>query len=456
MTKGHAAWRMELYGYSGILLCTNTAAGCGHEAMDPQMLEPWGPPSRRGESSCRHPCIAAVTIASSLLHAGLQLGLFGDSGTRTCGGAAASYGHEELDAQTFASWGISYLKYDNCNAVKKDNAGVQQQFAVMRDALNKTGRRIVYAIDDWGVTNPWQYGMGVANSWRTTAGLVESGEPANWDNIIRGLDNNAGLGRFAGPGGWNNMDFLAIGEPLSEELTMDEIRSHFALWAIAKSPLFISADLRQITKDALGVLQSDELIAINQDPLGVPGDLIWKQGSDEIWGTGLSAGARAVVMLNRHFDEDPMFDNSSITLHWHHLGWEPDMPATVRDLYAKKDLGLFTRNFTWIVPQHGVLAIKLTPSKYVNNFDQWRPWDCGIETDTGTHGVWACFSHTALDKPMLFGYVPVTSTIAAGMGSVIALLAVAVVGLGVGWRLAVTRSRKAYKKWGEEVLILDA
>lgn len=120
MTKGHAAWRMELFGYSGILLRTNTAAGCGHEAMDLQMLEPWGPPSRRGESSCRHPCIFAVTIASSLLHAGLQLGLFGDSGTRTCGGAAASYGHEELDAQTFASWGISYLKYDNCNAVKKD------------------------------------------------------------------------------------------------------------------------------------------------------------------------------------------------------------------------------------------------------------------------------------------------------------------------------------------------
>ena len=91
-----------------------------HAAMHPQRLEPWKPPSRRKDSPCRQPCIVAVMPASSFLHAGLQLGLFGDSGTRTCGGAAASYGHEELDAQTFASWGISYLKYDNCNAVKKD------------------------------------------------------------------------------------------------------------------------------------------------------------------------------------------------------------------------------------------------------------------------------------------------------------------------------------------------
>ena len=66
--------------------------------------------------------------------------------------------------------------------------------------------------------------------------------------------------------------------------------------------------------------------------------------------------------------------------------------ATVRDLYAKKDLGLFTHNFTAVVPYHGVMALKLTPSKYVANFDEWRPWDCGIETDTGEHGVWACFS----------------------------------------------------------------
>ena len=120
MTKGHAAWRMELFGYSGILLCTNTAAGCGHEAMDRRCLSHGDHQAGVGRVPAGTHVSLRSRSASSLLHAGLQLGLFGDSGTRTCGGAAASYGHEELDAQTFASWGISYLKYDNCNAVKKD------------------------------------------------------------------------------------------------------------------------------------------------------------------------------------------------------------------------------------------------------------------------------------------------------------------------------------------------
>ena len=111
---------MELFGYSGMQMCRQFCSWLRHAAMHLRVLEPWKPPSRRKDSPCRHPCIVLVMPASSILHAGLQLGLFGDSGTRTCGGAAASYGHEELDAQTFASWGISYLKYDNCNAVKKD------------------------------------------------------------------------------------------------------------------------------------------------------------------------------------------------------------------------------------------------------------------------------------------------------------------------------------------------
>ncbi|EIE26102.1 glycoside hydrolase [Coccomyxa subellipsoidea C-169] len=388
-------------------------------------------------------------LSNRLAGMGIKLGLFGDAGTRTCGGAAASYGQEKLDAATFASWGISYLKYDNCYAPKKDKESVRGRFAVMRDALNATGHPITYAIDDWGVTNTWTYGTTVANSWRTTAGLTDQLQ-ATWEGILRVLDNSAGLGRFAAPGGWNNLDLLAVGEPVSEDLTVEEMQSHFALWAIVKSPLFISADLRQITKTALDILKSDELIAVNQDPLGVAGDLIWKQGANEIWGAGLSGGARAVALLNRHFDEDPQFDNSSITLHWHHLGWEGDMAVTVRDLYAKKDLGLFTHNFTAVIPYHGVLALKLTPSKYVNSFDQWRPWDCGIETDDGAHGVWACFSHTALDKPMLYGTLPITKTVAAALGAVIAVLAVAIVGLAVGWRLSVTRNRKSYKKWNEE------
>ena len=107
-------------GTLGMQMCSYFCSWLRHAAMHPQRLEPWKPPSRRKDSPCREPCVVLVMPANSFLHAGLQLGLFGDSGTRTCGGAAASYGHEELDAQTFASWGISYLKYDNCNAVKKD------------------------------------------------------------------------------------------------------------------------------------------------------------------------------------------------------------------------------------------------------------------------------------------------------------------------------------------------
>lgn len=188
---------------------------------------------------------------------GLKLGLYSDAGSHTCQGRPGSLGFEDIDAQTYATWQVDYLKYDNCY---DESIPPKKRYPVMRDALNKTGRPIYFSMCEWGVDQPWTWAQEVGNSWRTTGDISD-----NWDSFTKILDENADLYKYSEIGGWNDPDMLEVG---NGGMTTAEYTAHFALWSLLKAPLLIGCDLNNLSPDTMGILGNDEIIAIDQDPLG--------------------------------------------------------------------------------------------------------------------------------------------------------------------------------------------
>ena len=222
---------------------------------------------------------------------GLKLGIYEDAGTLTCAGYPGSLGHEKVDAQTFADWGVDYLKYDNCN-----NAGstTKQQYidryAAMRDALAATGRKIVYSICEWGVNDPWTWAGDVGNLWRTTGDISD-----NWGSLKSIIEQNAPLSQYAHPGAWNDPDMLEVG---NGGMTDTEYKTHFGLWAEMSAPLLIGSDLRTATPETLAILSNKDVIAIDQDKLGVQGQVIAQGNGTKVFNKPLANGDRAVALYN--------------------------------------------------------------------------------------------------------------------------------------------------------------
>jgi len=191
---------------------------------------------------------------------GMKFGLYSDAGTNTCQGRPGSLGYEEIDARTYAEWGVDYLKYDNCYA---DPRTPEERYPIMRDALNKSGRLIFYSMCEWGVDDPAKWAKDVGNSWRTTGDISDS-----WSSMIGIIDKNNEWADFAGPGGWNDPDMLEVG---NGGMTYDEYRTHFSLWALAKAPLLVGCDVTKRDPETFEILLNSEVIAVNQDKLGVQG-----------------------------------------------------------------------------------------------------------------------------------------------------------------------------------------
>ncbi len=160
---------------------------------------------------------------------GLKLGIYESAGTATCAGYPGSLGHEQTDADSFAAWGVDYLKYDNCN---HQNVPDQQRYTAMRDALANTGRPIVYSLCNWGLASVWTWGAGVGNSWRTTDDIN-----VNFSTVTSIYKANVKLAAYAKPGAWNDPDMLEVGNGMS----FTEDRSHFSLWSEMAAPLIASA-----------------------------------------------------------------------------------------------------------------------------------------------------------------------------------------------------------------------
>ena len=204
-------------------------------------------------------CPSGMSGLADYAHAkGLKFGLYSDAGEKTCEGRPGGYGYEKIDAETYAEWKVDYLKYDNCYNL---NLSGKARYFAMHKALNESGRPIFYSMCNWGEEKSWQWAGPYANSWRTTGDIKD-----NWKSFTSILDKQVGLEFYAGHGGWNDPDMLEVG---NGGMTFDEYTAHFALWCALKAPLLIGCSLSDISKETLSILGNEELIAINQDPLGI-------------------------------------------------------------------------------------------------------------------------------------------------------------------------------------------
>lgn len=189
---------------------------------------------------------------------GLLFGIYNSAGSLTCQGLAGSLNHEVTDAQDFASWGVDYLKYDNCF---NEDVPALTRYPAMRNALLSTGRDIFYSLCNWGEEETWQWAPATGNSWRTTPDIAN-----NWASVEANFRQNLVHFERAGPGGWNDPDMLEVGVHDGQGnygLTLDEEKTHMALWAVSKAPLIIGADLANIRDESLAILMNREMITVN-------------------------------------------------------------------------------------------------------------------------------------------------------------------------------------------------
>jgi alpha-galactosidase len=274
---------------------------------------------------------------------GLKFGLYTDAGRRTCQGRPGTYGSEDVDARTFAEWGVDYVKEDWCNAEGLD---APTQYAKFRDALAQTGRPIVFSICEWGSASPWDWGPATGNLWRTTNDIED-----NWTSMLSNLDISGQHAAAARPGAWNDPDMLEIG---NGGMTDDEYRAHFSLWAIMAAPLIAGNDLRTMSPATREILTNREVIAVDQDSLGVQGTVVEERSPElQVWMKPLKGGSRAVVLLNRSALQ------TVIAASWWRL--RVSGPAHVRDLWSHADLGTFSDRFSATVPAHGAVMVRVTP-----------------------------------------------------------------------------------------------
>ena len=283
---------------------------------------------------------------------GLKFGLYSDAGTLTCQKRPGSRGYEFQDARQYAAWGVDYLKYDWCSTSTQN---APASYSIMRDALLKAGRPIVFSICEWGTSKPWLWAKDVGNLWRTTGDIQDCWDcKLDWGGmgIVHILDLQDGLESYAGPGHWNDPDMLEVG---NGGMSITEYRAHFSLWAILAAPLMAGNDLRSMSREVAEILTNREVIAVDQDSLGLQGRRVKRNGDLEVWSKQLADGARAVVLFNRGANA------AEISVSWPDIGYPSHLSANVRDLWAHKDLGKLTGAFSAEVPSHGVVMVTIKP-----------------------------------------------------------------------------------------------
>jgi len=274
---------------------------------------------------------------------GLKLGIYSSPGRKTCAGYEGTLGHEQQDAQTYANWGIDYLKYDWCQS-----SGTRDQmiaaYTKMHDAIKKTGRPIVFSLCEYGWNKVWEWGPSVGgNLWRTTGDISD-----DYRVMAEIGFNQNGLEKFAGPGHWNDPDMLEVG---NGGMNDDEYRTHFSLWSILAAPLIAGNDLSRMTPYTLAILTNREVIAVDQDPLGKQGYRVSQEGPFEVWMKPMADGSKVVGLFNRQRTTEQM------TVNFSQIGVQGE--ASIRDLWLHKDLGTFKESYSAFVPRHGVVLVRI-------------------------------------------------------------------------------------------------
>ncbi|EGD81210.1 hypothetical protein PTSG_13159 [Salpingoeca rosetta] len=343
-------------------------------------------------------------LADYIHKLGLKFGLYTAESKTTCTGHVGSYLNEILDAQTFADWGVDYLKVDGCNPNK---TYYPTGYTAMGTALQISGRDIVYSCS-WPAylgsnetTKPYNTMIGIGcNLWRNWHDIQ-----CNWKSLSSIIDHWGDYGQvlasYAGPGHWNDPDMLLIG---NDCITDDQARTQMAIWSIVAAPLIMGNDVRNITASTRAILLNRDAIAVNQDPLGQAGFRISPKGATEVWARNIT-NAVAVALLNKgsqssssadseasraqtmrldlpagndgqgpvftHVDRDAQLrarsaaataaNTTTITVNFSDIGVSGS--ADVYDIWAGKTVGTFSKSYSALVPEGGTAFLRITPKK---------------------------------------------------------------------------------------------
>jgi Alpha-galactosidase len=294
---------------------------------------------------------------------GLKFGLYNCAGTKTCAGYPGTRGYEYQDARFYASLGIDYLKFDWCNI---EGINAKEAYTTMSKALKAAGRPIVFSLCEWGTNKPWNWAEPVGQLWRTTGDISNLFDGIldhkTWSQlgIMKIVDLQDTLRKFAGPNHWNDPDMLEVGNGL----TAAENRTHFSMWCMLAAPLIAGNDLRKMDEQARVTLTNKEAISINQDPMGIEGFKYSDRDSMQTWFKPLNNGDWAVCFVNRSANP------KTISFNWQTedvrdtlFNKELNAQTTtykLRDVWAKKDLTTTKKELKAIIPSHDVLLLKLT------------------------------------------------------------------------------------------------
>lgn len=298
-------------------------------------------------------------LVSQIHRLGLKAGIYSSPGPKTCGGCVSSWQHEKEDAQRFAEWGFDYLKYDWCsyNQVVKgdrnDKEYAKKPYAVMDELLRAQKRDIVYSLCQYGMANVWEWAEEVhGNTWRTTGDIGDS-----WKSMAGIGFKQGGHEKYVKPGCWNDPDMMIAGWVWGRftNLSDDEQYTHVSLWCLLAAPLLLGNDLTHVDEFTLNVLGNDEVIEVNQDPLGRMASCIATNGETRVYAKEMADGSMAVGFFNLGDDTVP------VSIIWAELKLKG--PQTVRDLWRQKDLGKQAEGFTADVPRHGCMLIRVFPAK---------------------------------------------------------------------------------------------
>ncbi|MEV6010564.1 glycoside hydrolase family 27 protein [Streptomyces sp. NPDC051976] len=309
-------------------------------------------------------------LVSYLHQRGLKAGIYTDAGDynpANCG--LGSRGHYQQDADLFAAWKIDAVKVDFLCGIgeKLDPGPAYQQFS---DALATSGRPMILNLcnpltDDWGLPhtpaqdahNTFAYAPTIADSWRSGTDIAFGSPTAGeFPNVLRNMDANAWHPEAQGPGHYNDPDYLIPMRKMpdgSYELSQEESTTQLVMWAEMASPLVIGSDPRTLPRSMVDTLRNPEILAVDQDPLGVQGVRVATDATGDVYSKVLDgSGRRAVVLLNRSGQA------AERTVSFHDAGLTGQV--AVRDLRARADRGSYTGSYTVTVPAHGTAFLRLT------------------------------------------------------------------------------------------------
>lgn len=271
---------------------------------------------------------------------GLKFGIYSCAGSKTCQGRPGSRGYQFQDARQYARWGVDYLKYDWCF---NEEQQAKAAYMTMRDALKASGRPIILSICEWGENKPWEWGKGVGQLWRISPDIRDCFDCTfNWGGVgvLQILDIATEIGEYAGPGHWNDLEMLEIG---NGGQSTEEYQSHFAIWCMLSAPLMAGNDLSKMDETIRSIQCNKEAIAIDQDSLGVPAIKYLTINDIEILVKPLSNGDAAVLFLNRsnsktnlRFDwaKNPVYDD-----HFDKGAFRMGNNYQIRDIWEGKNVG---------------------------------------------------------------------------------------------------------------------